>query len=66
MRFAAPEHITEIFAPSGPVPVTNGFAELPDDADAADVDALHRAGCARVTTDKTAPAVKAPAQTEEK
>jgi hypothetical protein len=64
MRFTAPAHTTEVFLPSGPVPVVEGVATLPEDADTADIRAITSAGF--VLEPVKAPAGKpAPAQDKE-
>jgi hypothetical protein len=42
--FKAPEHVSEIFLPSGPVAVKRGIISL-EDPSLADVQALRAAGC---------------------
>lgn len=61
MRFAAPDHVTDITLSIGPVPVVDGHVEVPDDLGQGDLGGLAMHGFTRVAGEAPAPSpVKAP------
>jgi hypothetical protein len=57
MRFAAPEHASDVTTSSGVFPVEQGFVELPEDTSPDDIGSLQVNG---FTPAPAAPARKAP------
>lgn len=44
MRYSAPSDVSEVFLSSGPVPVIDGFIEVPEDASTANLAGLFANG----------------------
>lgn len=65
MRFTGPKHTTEVYAPSGPIAVKDGVADLRDDAPACDADAMRRAGFSPDPQPQPEPAAKPVAAAKE-